>query len=303
MALLGGAHHRRGTGGLLLSVVREEVKGYSLSLLLEVNEQTCNQDGICAAVCPVGIIRFQKGGYPAPVSKADEFCIRCGHCVAVCPTGSLAHRELPAGAFVPVREDLRLSPEHCEHFLRSRRSIRNYMDRQVPRHEIMRLIDLARYAPSGHNSQCAEWLVVDDREEVRRLAGLVADWMRWMIGHKPELARGLHLEATVKRWERGDDIILRGAPVLIVAHAARDNRMAPSTCTIALTCLELAATSMGLGGCWAGYFTAAAETFPPLREALALPEGHHTFGSMMVGYPKFSYHRLPPRNPPKVTWR
>jgi len=271
--------------------------------LLEVNEQTCNQDGICAAVCPVGIIRFQKGGYPSVVSKADEFCIRCGHCVAVCPTASLSHRDLPGEEFEPVRRELALSPEHCTHFLRSRRSIRNYRDQAVARQDIMRLIESARYAPSGHNSQCAEWLVVDDAAEVHRLAGFVVDWMRWMIGHRPEPARELHLEATVKRWERGHDVILRGAPVLIVTHAERDNRMAPSACTIALTYLELAAPSMGLGGCWAGYFTAAATTFPPLQEALGLPEKHQTFGSMMLGYPKYSYHRLPPRRPPKVTWR
>lgn len=271
--------------------------------LLEVNEQSCNQDGICAAVCPVGIIKFKKGEYPTPVTRADELCIRCGHCVAVCPTGSLSHSEIPVDQCPPIRRDLNLNPEQCEHFLRSRRSIRNYKDKSVPREEVMRLIEMARYAPSGHNSQCAEWLVVDDRQEIRRLAELVVEWMRWMIGSMPEVARNLSLDATVKRWERGNDIILRDAPALVVAHAARDNRMAPSTCTIALTYLELAAPSLGLGGCWAGFFHAAATTFSPLQEALALPEGHQTFGSMMLGYPKFSYHRLPTRRPPKVSWR
>ena len=271
--------------------------------ILEANEQTCNQDGICAAVCPVGIIKHKKGGYPAPVSRAEEFCIRCGHCVAACPTESLTHAELPLDQFPAVQRELTLSSEHCEHFMRSRRSIRNYRDQQVPRADVARLIDMARYAPSGHNSQCAEWLVVDDREEVGRLAGLVVDWMRWIIGNAPEAAQHLHAEATVKRWERGNDVILRGAPVLVVAHAEKGNRMAPSTCTIALTYLELAAPSLGLGGCWAGYFHAAAATFPPLQEALALPDGHLTYGGLMLGYPRFKYHRLPPRKTPHVTWR
>lgn len=79
--------------------------------------------------------------------------------------------------------------------------------------------------------------------------------------------------------------------------------MAPHACTIALTYLELAATSMGLGTCWAGYFNVAATSFPPMQEALALPPGHQAFGSMMVGCPKFSYHRLPLRNPPAISWR
>jgi len=140
-------------------------------------------------------------------------------------------------------------------------------------------------------------------DELQRLAGIVADWMRWMIDNMPEFAAAMHLARTLGRWEEGIDVILRNAPILIVAHAEKENRLAPATCTIALTYLELAATSMGLGCCWAGYFNAAATSFPPMMEALSLPGGHQAFGSMMVGYPKFKYHRLPSRKPPQITWR
>ena len=79
--------------------------------------------------------------------------------------------------------------------------------------------------------------------------------------------------------------------------------LAPAACTIALTYLELAAPSIGLGCCWAGYFYAAATTFPPLQEALALPKNHQCFGAMMAGYPKFNYHRMPLRKYPDGTLR
>jgi len=271
--------------------------------LLEIDQQSCNQDGICAAVCPARLIDFQKGGFPTPIGEAEKMCIRCGHCVAACPTGSLSHREMPVEQCPPIEKDLQLTAEQCEHFLRSRRSIRVYKSIPVPRVDISRLIEVARYAPSGHNSQCAEWLVLDNKDELRSLAGIVADWMRWMIGNMPELAASMHMDKTLQRWEDGNDVILRDAPVLIVTHAEKDNRAAPSTCTIALTYLELAATSMGLGCCWAGYFNAAATTFPPMMEALSLPRGHQCFGAMMVGYPKFNYHRLPTRKPPSINWR
>jgi len=96
--------------------------------------------------------------------------------------------------------------------------------------------------------------------------------------------------------------VLRGAPQLIIAHG----QALPPTqtaCVIALTYLELAAFAQGLGACWAGYFNAAATFYPPMQQALALPEGHQSFGAMMVGYPKFQYHRLPLRNEAKITWR
>jgi nitroreductase/NAD-dependent dihydropyrimidine dehydrogenase PreA subunit len=271
--------------------------------LLEVDQESCHQDGICAAVCPVGIIDFRKGAYPTPIGEAEELCVRCGHCVAVCPTGSLSHREMPVDRCPPIQKAFDLSAEHCEHFLRSRRSIRVYKDQPVPREEISGLIEVARYAPSGHNSQCAEWLVLDNRDELNRLAGIVADWARWMIDKMPQVALPMHMDKLLRRWEEGKDVILRDAPVVIVAHAEENNRMAPSTCTIALAYLELAAISRRLGCCWAGYFNVAATTFPPMKEALALPKGHQAFGSMMVGYPKFSYHRLPLRKPPPISWR
>jgi nitroreductase/NAD-dependent dihydropyrimidine dehydrogenase PreA subunit len=271
--------------------------------LFEIDQQSCKQDGICAAVCPIAIIDFRKDGYPTPVDDAEERCIRCGHCVAACPTGSFSHREMPVEQCPSVRKDFQLSAEHCEHFLRSRRSIRVYKDKPVPRADLARLIEVARYAPSGHNSQCAEWLVLDNREELSKLSGIVADWMRWMTSNMPELARTWHMDKTLRRWEAGNDVILRDAPVVVVTHAEEHNRLAPSTCTIALTYLDLAATSMGLGCCWAGYFNAAATTFPPMKAALALPAGHQCFGSMMVGYSRFSYHRLPMRKPPSITWR
>jgi nitroreductase/NAD-dependent dihydropyrimidine dehydrogenase PreA subunit len=271
--------------------------------LFMVNPETCNRDGICAAVCPIGIIDWRAGELPTPSPDAEKSCIRCGHCVAVCPTGSLDHRDMPVSSCPPVRPELRLEAEQCEHFLRARRSIRVYREKPVEQEKLARLIDIARYAPSGINSQGARWLVLANREELYRLSGIVIDWMHWLQANMPEMAQTLHVGRTIERWNAGQDVILRGAPALIVAHAEKDNRMAPSTCTIALTTLELAATSLGLGGCWAGYFNAAANVFPPMMAALRLPEGHQCYGAMMIGYPKFAYHRLPTRKTPVIDWR
>lgn len=271
--------------------------------LFEINQQTCNQDGICAAVCPAGIIDFEKGKYPAPSAEAEQICIRCGHCVAVCPTASLSHREMALENCPPIQKELHLSLAQCEQFLRARRSIRTYKEQSVPKNELLKLIELARYAPTGHNSQSVQWLVLGNRYELKHLAGMTVEWMRWMQDAMPEIALSLHLDRAIGRWEQGEDVILRDAPNLIVAHAAKDDRTAPTSSTIALTYLELAATSMGLGCCWAGYFHAAATTFPPMMEALPLPEDHQCLGAMMVGYPRFSYYRLPLRKQPKISWR
>jgi nitroreductase len=167
---------------------------------------------------------------------------------------------------------------------------------------VTKLIEVARYAPSGHNLQPVHWLVIDSAEEMKRITSLVVDWMRIMIKDHPEVAEPMHFDRVVTAWESGLDRVLRGAPQLIVAHG-QALPVAQSACVIALSYLELAAFAQGLGACWAGYFNAAATFYPPLQQVLALPEGHQSYGALMIGYPKFQYHRLPLRNEPKITWR
>jgi nitroreductase/NAD-dependent dihydropyrimidine dehydrogenase PreA subunit len=269
-----------------------------------IDQEKCLRDGHCVAECPLGLIEFlADNAYPTPVAGAEALCINCGHCVSVCPQEALRLRTMRAEECPPVQKELRLSPEQTEQLFRSRRSIRTYLERPVEREKLLKLIDLARYAPSGHNVQPVHWLVIQQAEEVRRLAEMVVAWMRIAIDAQPEMAARMHLDRVIAAWEAGQDRVMRSAPHLIVAHAVQGLPVAQTACIIALTYLELAATQLGLGACWAGYFTAATLNHQPLMQTLALPEGHQCYGAMMVGYQKYQYHRMPTRNEPRIAWR
>jgi nitroreductase/Pyruvate/2-oxoacid:ferredoxin oxidoreductase delta subunit len=268
--------------------------------VLTVDEKTCTQCGLCAAICPGGIVILRKNAYPRLIPGAENFCVRCGHCVAVCPTGSLTHVDIPVEQCPEIDRAIEVDLNHCGQLIKSRRSIRWYQDRPVPREVIENIIDIARYAPTGHNDQGVRWLVVDTRDMLQQFEKIGADWMRDTINRDRQMAAAF--PSILKRIEAGYHFFLRDAPVLVVVYSGESMFLSTTDCTIALSYFDLAAKSAGLGCCWAGFFMMAANSFPALKEALALPETHKVHGALMVGYPKYEYQRIPVRKPSQITW-
>lgn len=269
-----------------------------------VDDAKCTRCGICVLECPPRIIEtLDPKAMPSVIPDQAERCITCGHCVAVCPFAAIGLKAMKPEDCETASKDLLPTAEQVEYLLKSRRSIRVYKEKPVPHAVLAKLIDIARYAPTGHNAQSVQWLVIEDPAEVRKLAGLVIEWMNLLVKKSPRVVEQFHFDIFVKAWERGEDRVLRGAPHLIVAHAPKDTGLAQENSAIALTYVELAAYSQGLGTCWAGYLLAAASSFPALINALALPGGHKCFGAMMVGYPKHEFKRIPLRNEPSIIWR
>lgn len=272
--------------------------------MITVDKERCKRDGICAAECPMGIIRLKdQEGYPQMIPGGEQACIECGHCVAVCPQGALTHMRVPLEACPPILRELTVTHDEAVQFLRSRRSIRVFDDRSVEEDKIRTLIEIARYAPSASNAQPVCWTVFTDRARLKELSRITVEWMRRVIekGPPPNLAG--YLPLVVAAWDAGYDSVLRNAPVLILASAPAEATNGLVDVTLALAYLDLVAPTLDLGTCWAGLLQGALLWWRPLKEAVGLPEGHSHHYPMMLGYPKYKYYRLPERNPPHIVWR
>lgn len=256
---------------------------------IAVDLTRCRKDGACVAVCPSGTLSLGKDGFP--IELIENRCILCGHCVSVCGCKAITHSGLPQGAILPVARKLP-TPAQMDGFLNSRRSVREFKPRPVPKVTIEALLDVARRAPTASNSQNLHWIVVNGAENVHKLAEETVNWIR-SSGTSP---------AQVERWEQGYDFVLRGAPSLVVACTPSSYDWGRQDCAIALTYMELAAEARGLGVCWAGYLTRIAALHAPLRQALSVPEGYMVHGGLMLGERKYTYHRIPPRKPLSVQW-
>ncbi len=271
--------------------------------LLIVDQKKCKQDGLCAADCPMGIIRFKgKGSFPEILPESESMCIGCGHCVAVCPHGALDHAEVPLTACTEIDKALVISAAQVEQFLRSRRSVRQFEDRLVEKDTLQRLIETARYAPTASNSQLVEWLVIDDPQRLRTIAAQVIDWMRSLL-QDPKAPVMPYYPVLVKAWESGVDSVLRSAPCLITAMAPGPASVRMIDLTLALSYLELAAFQYGLGTCWAGLLQGAMLADPTLKQAVGIPQDYPFHFPLMIGYSKVRYYRLPERKPPIIHWR
>ncbi len=273
----------------------------AVSNLLSIDEADCTRCGLCAAVCPRGIVVIGSK-VPRTLRSGAEKCTKCGHCIAACPVQKLRHELLPDEC-LPLAADWRGTVEAVGNLIRGRRSIRRYRPEPVEKSKLLELLDMVRYAPTGMNSQSVKWLIIYDTATVKKLAGAVIEWMR-------ELSRGGRLIAgkydpsqLIAAWDMGIDPILRGCTHVLVACGRQDDPMAAGSCIIALTTAELAAQPLGLGTCWAGFLHIAAMSSQAVRDAMNLPADCVMHGGLMIGYPDETYHSIPPRNQPDVDWR
>ena len=302
--------------------------------LITVDPEKCTLCGNCLEECPFLLLEMKdRNALPTvreiEVRSAEERCINCGHCMAVCPTGALTlhckphvvpgypeaevrpSRQSPDEC-LPIRPELAVTKDQMAHLLMSRRTHRAYVDRQIPRETIEDIIDVARYSPSGHNSQIGNWLVVSDKDEIRRLGQSVIDFMTYSKEQQPGPSfpweyYSTDSDAIVDLWEKGIESVFRGAPHVIMLYGLEgfaNLYAARSQVTIRLNYLEFASIPYGIRTVWNGFYMAALQLYPPAQEVVKrlLPEGHEVYDSMGIGYPKNVYRRIPLRNKPQIKW-
>ncbi|MDO8472714.1 MAG: nitroreductase family protein [Dehalococcoidia bacterium] len=146
--------------------------------------------------------------------------------------------------------------------LRNRRSIKNFDARPVPQEDLVKLIDVARYSPSGNNTNPWRFVVITDRKTLDRLAE-AHPYCRW-LGSAPA------------------GIALLADPVL--------TRYWLEDCCIAAYSIWLAATELGLGVAWAAMHQSDNASESERRqtlvgEILSIPGGFRIPIVLGVGYP------------------
>lgn len=267
--------------------------------LIKVDHNKCVKCGLCATACPRGLIHLQPEW---PESVNADLCIGCGHCVAVCPTTAIDNLRSPLSGQIPVADKPEITPEEARWYLRSRRSVRKFKPERVPRETLLKLMDIARFAPTGGNSQGLSYKVIENRMILDAVTRHTVDWMAEQAAVGVPAAKSFSQYVSVYR-NGGHDVILRDAPHLVLAMADKAFVRARENAFFSLAYVELYAPALALGSCWVGLFTAAAYAgCQPLLKLLDLPDDKQMCGAVVVGVPAYRFQRLPDRNRLEITF-
>jgi nitroreductase/NAD-dependent dihydropyrimidine dehydrogenase PreA subunit len=273
---------------------------------ISVEREKCTLCEACIETCPTH--NFFMENSEVRVAHEEE-CIACGHCVSVCPADAVTHEGLDLTDFLPAPQNLPLSPEAIYSFLRLRRSCRAYETKEVPRGILEKLIEIARFAPTGHNRQNFEFIIVQDKGKIEKLSQMAARfygdlWKELEASPEPSYLKTMMYDFRMN-YEfslQGKDRIFRGAPVVILVHAPAGVFSSLDNCLYAIFHIVMMAQSLGLGTCINRYFVNAADRVPEIPKELGVPAGDKIFGCVTVGFPKHNFYKLPSRKPAKGKW-
>ncbi len=175
-----------------------------------------------------------------------------------------------------------------------RRSVREYLDKTVPRATIERLIDAAIQAPSAVNRQPWHFTVIQDRKLLDEISARAKRHMLSIIGtdKAPAILRE-HLS------DPGFQIFYH-APVLILISGSDDDDWVTEDAALAAENLMLAAHAFGLGSCWIGFSQRWFETGEGSK-TIGLPNGLRPIAPIIVGYSRRAAPAVP-RNPATIRW-
>jgi len=131
-------------------------------------------------------------------------------------------------------------------------AIREYQDKPVPDETLRRIVEAAHLTASAGNRQPWHFILVKDRERLRKLGSLM----------------------------RTGPYIANAAAAVIVAYE-RDNRAAITDASRAIQSMMLAAWGEGVGSNWTGLMGIDA-----VREEFGVPESFDVIAVMPLGYPR-----------------
>ncbi len=147
-----------------------------------------------------------------------------------------------------------------------RRSIRKFSRQKIEADKILKILEAARLAPSSSNRQAWHFVVIDDKEIINKIPDRVPAGTRGII-----------------KWIKDAPLVIVGCYQKALTHYIaqifkHENHLIDIS--IAMTHMVMAATELGIGTCFVGWFNE-----PYIKKLLDIPRRYRIAVLLALGYP------------------
>lgn len=170
--------------------------------------------------------------------------------------------------------------------IKSKRSVRSYMDKQVEDEIVQELIRLGTLAANGSNNQPWGFVIIQGKDEINELAKITKEYILSNMDKNP------YFEQYSEWLNKESSSVLNHASTLLIIYGNPSSHWYVYDGSLAAANIMLAAHSMNIGSCWIGF---AERTFntPEFKAKYGVPPEYELVCPLTLGYMTKTY------SPPK----
>lgn len=272
--------------------------------MMKVDQEKCIGCGKCVVDCLVNDIIMVEG----KAEIKNENCFKCGHCIAICPVNAVSSTKYKMDEVKEYQEDKFSVPaDNLLNFIKFRRSIRQFKNKEVEKEKIIKIIEAGRFTPTSSNQQDVSYTVVQNKIEKFRgliLKSLNEKGKSILNNLNPKTMKfKKYAEMWTKMYQDyqsgtvNNDRLFFKAPLVIVvsASSAINGALASSN-------MELMANALNLGALFSGFTLRGAKDKKEIRDFLKIKENKEIITALVIGYPDVKYFRTAPRKKADINW-
>ncbi|MDD3877693.1 MAG: nitroreductase family protein [Bacteroidales bacterium] len=281
--------------------------------VIKINTLKCTGCGLCVTVCKdFGIVI--KDGKAIVHGNSLFGCIGCGHCMAICPEGAIeiSGRTISPDDLIELPSEESIADYNSiVSLMKTRRSIREFSDKEVSDEYIDKIIKAAQTAPMGLPPSDVHLLVLNRRHKVNAFAKDFCEHlssMKWFVSGivlnlmRPFVKRSDYLmfrdfikpliEIYTSEMNKGINFVTYDAPLVIYFYGSP--YCDPADPLIAATYAMLAAESLGLGTCMLGAihpFIQNGKSAQRFRDKYKIKYKSREGIVLIIGYSRIKYRK------------